>query len=67
MKNKIKIWIQISSGKGPEECERDLRMIYLNKKPDSLTIRELEDSIPEIKEAKIELTEISADEFNCNH
>ncbi len=32
------------------------------KKPDSLTIRKLEDSIPEIKEAKIELTEISADE-----
>ena len=32
------------------------------KKPDSLTIRELEDSIPEIKEAKIELTESSADE-----
>ncbi len=32
------------------------------KKPDSLTIRELEDSVPEIKEAKTELTEISADE-----
>jgi predicted transposase/invertase (TIGR01784 family) len=32
------------------------------KKPDSVTIRELEDSVPEIKEAKIELTEISADE-----